>query len=49
MLRTLLAAGLGLGLIAACDTNDGPMEEAGEEIDNQVEETADAVEDATDE
>ncbi len=48
MLRALLVAGLSLGTIAACDSNDGPMEEAGEEIDNAVEETADAVEDSTD-
>ena len=30
MIRALLIAGLALGTIAACDTNDGPMEEAGE-------------------
>ena len=47
-LEALLVAGLSLGTIAACDSNDGPMEEAGEEIDNAVEETADAVEDSTD-
>ena len=32
MIRALLIAGLALGTIAACDTNDGPMEEAGEEV-----------------
>ena len=48
MLRALLVAGLALGTVAACDSNDGPMEEAGEQIDNAVDETADAVEDAGD-
>lgn len=46
MLRALLVAGLALGTLAACDSNDGPMEEAGEQIDNAVDETAEAVEDA---
>lgn len=48
MLRALLVAGLALGTLAACDSNDGPMEEAGEQIDNAVDETAEAVEDAGD-
>ncbi len=45
-LRTwLIAAALGftaVPLVAACDTNQGPLEEAGEELD----EAADDVEDA---
>ena len=47
MLRTLLIAGLSLGTLAACDS-DGPMEEAGEDIDNAIEETADEGEESTD-
>ena len=35
--------------LAACDTNDGPAEELGENLDNAAEETRDAVEDAGDE
>tara|TARA_X000000950_G_scaffold196958_1_gene237139 strand:+ start:93474 stop:93608 length:135 start_codon:yes stop_codon:yes gene_type:complete len=44
----MLVAGLSLTALAACDTNDGPLEEAGEDIDNAVEETADEFEEATD-
>ncbi|TDY01751.1 hypothetical protein [Thiohalophilus thiocyanatoxydans] len=33
--------------LPGCD-KDGPMEEAGEEIDDTVEETGDAIKDATD-
>lgn len=47
----MVVAGLSLGALgtlAACDSNDGPMEEAGEQIDNAVDETADAMEDAGD-
>lgn len=35
--------------LAACDTNEGPAEELGENLDNAAEETQDAVEDAGDE
>lgn len=35
------------GLVAACD-NQGPAEEAGEAIDDSVQEAGDAIEDATD-
>lgn len=35
--------------LAACDTNDGPAEELGENLDNAAEDTKDAVEDAGDE
>ncbi|MBT8144803.1 MAG: hypothetical protein KJO55_08880 [Gammaproteobacteria bacterium] len=41
----LIAAGL-LGL-AACDINDGPAEELGENLDETAEELEDAVEDAS--
>lgn len=33
--------------LPACE-EQGPLEEAGEEIDEQVEETGDAIEDSTD-
>ncbi|WP_438969672.1 hypothetical protein [Methylophaga sp.] len=36
------------GLLAACD-NDGPAEEAGEQIDETIEEAGDTMEDAADE
>jgi hypothetical protein len=48
LLRPLLVAGLALTTIAACDSNDGPLEEAGENLDNAVEETTDEMEEATD-
>ena len=45
MLALLLAIGAaGTTTLAACDTNDGPVEEAGENID----EAADDVEDEVD-
>lgn len=34
-------------VLSACD-KEGPLEEAGEEVDDKVEDTGDAVEDATD-
>lgn len=43
---TLLASALMITL-SACEEK-GPLEEAGEEIDDQVEDADDAVEDATD-
>lgn len=48
LLRPLLVAGLALTTISACDSNDGPLEEAGENLDNAVEETTDEMEEATD-
>ena len=36
---------VGLG-IAGCDMSEGPAEKAGENIDNAVDETGDAMEDA---
>ena len=36
----------GLASLQAC--NDGPLEDAGEEIDEAIEDTADSIEDATD-
>lgn len=42
-----LLAGAFMFTLAACD-RDGPVEEAGEKVDEQVEETGDAVEDVTD-
>jgi predicted small secreted protein len=42
----LVAAALGLAAIpfvAACDTNEGPLEEAGEEIDEAADDVEDAV------
>lgn len=35
--------------LAACDTNDGPAEKLGENLDNAAEETGDAMDDAADE
>ncbi len=44
----LLAFGLsGFGLLAACE-QEGPAEEAGEEIDETMEETGDAIEETAD-
>lgn len=37
----------GVGFLTACD-DQGPAEEAGEAIDESVEDTGDAIEDATD-
>lgn len=47
----LLAALLGLGTVglAACDSNDGPAEQAGEQVDDAFDEAGDAAEDAGDE
>ncbi len=46
VLAALLASVLVFSL-SACE-DQGPMEEAGEEIDDKVEESGDAIEDATD-
>ena len=46
----LLVAALciSVGSLTGCDTNKGPMEKAGEAIDEGVEEVADEIDDATD-
>lgn len=48
--QTTAAALLGSALmitLSGCE-NEGPLEEAGEEVDEKAEETGDAVEDAAD-
>lgn len=47
LIRPLIVAGFALTALAACDSNDGPLEEAGEDMDHAIEETAEEVEDAT--
>lgn len=42
----LLLTLFSFGLIAACD-NQGPAEEAGEAIDDSIEDAGDAIEDAS--
>lgn len=44
-LLAFLFAGLG---IAGCDVSEGPAEKVGENIDNAVDETGDAIENAGD-
>ena len=39
---------LGLFGLQACDTNEGPLEEAGEEIDDAADDIGDEVDDAFD-
>ena len=34
--------------IAGCDTSDGPVEKAGENVDNAIDNAADSIEDAGD-
>lgn len=34
--------------LTGCPAKDGPMEEAGEKVDKAIEDTGDAIEDATD-
>ncbi len=36
------------GALTACDTNDGPAEQAGEKVDNAVEHAGDKMEQAGD-
>lgn len=45
MKKAMIALFLSLGAagISACDTNDGPVEEAGEEIDEAADEIEDEV------
>jgi hypothetical protein len=38
----------GMFSLQACDTNEGPLEEAGEEIDDAVDDIGDEIDDATD-
>lgn len=49
MKKYILATLIGLGAfgITACDTNEGPVEEAAEDIDEAVEEVEDEMDDAT--
>jgi hypothetical protein len=44
----LLLLATGMFGLQACDTNEGPLEEAGEEIDEAAEEIGDEIDDATD-
>lgn len=44
----LASAGMVLSM-SACDSNDGPMEKAGEKLDEGYGEVVDSVEDAADE
>lgn len=49
--RSLLQFLVVLGLVLpvyACESNDGPIEEIGEDIDEAVEEVGDEIDDATD-
>ncbi len=50
-MKNLLIAGIAVSVLAlaGCDSNDGPMEEAGEKLDRSYEDARDAVEDASDE
>ena len=45
MKKPIIAILLGLGAfgLAACDTNDGPVEEFGEEVDDAADDAEDAV------
>lgn len=48
--NALIALMMALGLtLAGCSDNDGPAEEAGEQIDQTMEEAGDEIEEATDE
>ena len=47
-LRLYAALWSGLAILAACDAHQGPLEEAGEDLDNVVEETTDAAQDVGD-
>ena len=46
-LRLVALLGLGIAALSGCD-NDGPLEEAGEEIGDAVEDAGDEIEDALD-
>ena len=47
LIYTLLASMMLLG-IAGCEDDDGPLEEAAEEVEEGVEDAGDEIEDATD-
>ena len=47
-LNILLIALLASLSLAACDVDEGPMEETGESVDQSVDEVQDATDDATD-
>lgn len=48
--NALIALMMALGLtLAGCSDDQGPAEEAGEQVDETMEETGDEVEEATDE
>lgn len=45
----LVAAGLAsMLMLAGCDTNDGPAEEAGENVDNAIDKSGEKIENAGD-
>lgn len=46
-ITTALFASALMIMLAGCE-QQGPLEEAGEEVDDKVEQTGDAIEDATD-
>ncbi len=48
MLRMLLMTLAAVFLLAACESDDGPAERAGEEVDEAMESAGDAMEDAAD-
>lgn len=50
-MKVIAAAVLATSMLAACDTNDGPMEEAGESVDEAVEQIdgPDTLEESIDE
>ncbi|SFK05965.1 hypothetical protein [Methylophaga sulfidovorans] len=44
----IMFAFTGVGLLAACDSDDGPAEKMGEKIDNTVEDAGNAIDNAAD-
>lgn len=48
VLKRLFMIALLIAPLAACDSNDGPVEKLGENIDNAADDTRDAVNDAVD-
>lgn len=47
-LLQVLVLGASLGFLVGCDNNEGPLEEAGEKVDEAAKDTKRAVKDATD-
>lgn len=47
LLQRVFIIALLVSPLAACDNNDGPVEKMGESVDKAVDDTQDAVEDAT--